>query len=99
MSSSSDDSSVLGRVKPAEWNLDDEAAREAALEEANRVIGLLSERIAREEHTRPPSPARIAQLRDRQARWAQAADSLHNASPDRVDDIRAASSQILRGTI
>jgi hypothetical protein len=99
MSSGHDDRSVLGKVTPAEWNPADEAAREAALEEVSQVIGLLSSHIAREEHAHQPDPARIDELKERQAQWAQAAESLYAASRERIDDIRAACSQILRGAI
>jgi hypothetical protein len=98
VNSDSDHKSVLGRVEPREWDPDDDAAREAALEDVNQVIGRLSSLLDREQHLGEPGSARMTELRERQAEWAQVAESLHNASRERVEHIRATCSQILRGT-
>jgi hypothetical protein len=97
--SSSDHESILGRVAPMSWSLDHEAAREAAVDEVNQVVGLLSSLIATEERAEQPATARIAELTDRQAGWARAGENLYNASREHIDEIRATCAQILHGEL
>lgn len=88
---------MLRDVTPAEWDPEAEAAREAAMEGINRVVGRISARLSEEEHQDQPDPGQVASLLEQQAHWARVSGGLHHASAQRIAEIRAECSRILSG--
>ncbi|MFJ8746278.1 hypothetical protein ACIRL2_43885 [Embleya sp. NPDC127516] len=91
-----DDDSIVGNLGPTTWSQRDALAYEVALEGLNLLTARYTRLVHEEQRSAKPDPMKIQAWEAELDRWADIPGTLTPADPEKVEEVTATCSALLK---